>query len=453
MNETRRYGPKATYTRGLVLLFSLALAVGCAGDDLEPGESNGNDSTNQESNNHQPNNDSPNTNNDSPNTNNDSPNTNNGSNNGDDCQEGQTDGELVCVNGTWVDQSGPCETVDCGPNGSCVEVGDAAECDCDDGFEEQNQTCISTSNDPCEGVDCGDGGSCVEASGMPQCECDEGYDAEGLECVELPSCQGVTGDCTAHILHAGDNSYEVVEYAETELAAELDGPIIAAFALEDTDRGYLMTESSYFQFNTEDFTVLDSGTHAEMHPDVASGAPITTAYTVPTNITDPDTPGDGNDSVTFVRNPDPTGHGEALILSYDFASATFEDVEDPDSQGWQPIDWGQDDLEEHIPSVDSEFVASWLDAENYRNFLQGSTADACDGIGPDDSEGVIYLAFLTTESIHFSAAAGCFPFLSSEDNDTAGLFNTFPHAPNHEDVGGGFWHQRALYLFTTGYFE
>lgn len=55
--------------------------------------------------------------------------------------------------------------------------------------------------DPCQGVDCGPHGWCVDTSGQPSCECENGYHAEGLTCVEdLPPdpCDGVTCGTNAH---------------------------------------------------------------------------------------------------------------------------------------------------------------------------------------------------------------------------------------------------------------
>ena len=364
----------------------------------------------------------------------------------DDCEDGEVDQDQICVDGSWQDQVSPCATMDCGPNGSCVEIGDQGECDCDEDFEAQDDYCVSTGDDPCEGVDCGEQGVCVEQDGAPSCDCDEGSQADGLNCVDRPPCQAGDG-CAVYRLPHGENAYEVTDFDESDLSEGLDGVVVAAFNLEETTRAYLLTESSYFRINTEDFSILDSGPHGDIHADLETNASLVGAFSIPERVGSSEM-GEGNDSVVFVRNPDDSNHGLSLALHYNFSERSFEEFDE--HQGWEPIDWSQDFEETKHPSVDDEYQAIWLDDENIRNFLQGDVAEVCGGSGPTDSEGLVYQAILTSTSVHIAAAAACFPFLSRLDNDTAPIFASFAHRPNPEEIGAAFWHDRSLYFFTTG---
>jgi len=62
----------------------------------------------------------------------------------------------------------PCDDVDCGPNGTCIE----GDCDCDPGYSGLN-----CETNVCDSVNCNNG-TCDPATG--DCMCDEGY--EGSAC-------------------------------------------------------------------------------------------------------------------------------------------------------------------------------------------------------------------------------------------------------------------------------
>ena len=81
------------------------------------------------------------------------------------CQSDQECEDQVCVEG---------ECVECGADSDCPGLGAC----------EQN-SCIS----PCESVDCGEGGACVEEEDGPRCECSEGF----------VLVDGVCSDCDCHI--------------------------------------------------------------------------------------------------------------------------------------------------------------------------------------------------------------------------------------------------------------
>jgi hypothetical protein len=110
---------------------------------------------------------------------------------------------------TDTDTEGPCDGVTCSGNGDCVEVGDEAECDCDDGYRPDGLDCIV---DPCYEIDCSDHGDCVDNAGTAEfdcsghgdcidlgstaeCDCDDGYKPDGLDCIVDP-CYQV--DCSGH---------------------------------------------------------------------------------------------------------------------------------------------------------------------------------------------------------------------------------------------------------------
>jgi len=83
---------------------------------------------------------------------------------------------------------GGCDTVTCGANSQCIEVGDEAQCQCVDGYEldgfvcVKEDTAIAKLTDVCEGEDCSGNGECVEKNGKATCDCDEGYVADELTC-------------------------------------------------------------------------------------------------------------------------------------------------------------------------------------------------------------------------------------------------------------------------------
>ena len=66
--------------------------------------------------------------------------------------------------------SEPCDDVDCGENGTCVE----GICNCDTGYSGAN-----CQVNVCDSVDCGENGTCDLSSGA--CLCDEGYEGERCE--------------------------------------------------------------------------------------------------------------------------------------------------------------------------------------------------------------------------------------------------------------------------------
>ncbi|MAJ97119.1 MAG: hypothetical protein CMI56_00705 [Parcubacteria group bacterium] len=104
-----------------------------------------------------------------------------------------------------------CSTVDCGPNGRCVEAtgeenGGEYTCECDKGFvgggkgkitksgSVQHQPCVDF--DECErGIDnCAVGSAnCINTPGNYECECKDHYTGDGRVCVAITDCAGI--DC------------------------------------------------------------------------------------------------------------------------------------------------------------------------------------------------------------------------------------------------------------------
>ena len=100
-----------------------------------------------------------------------------------DCQNG-----YICdVNHNCVNEENPCENVDCGGHGVCVENENIAFCDCEEGyFDDGSLNCI----DPCENVTCSNHGTCLATTILDiTCNCDENYFPDGLNCIS---------PCTGH---------------------------------------------------------------------------------------------------------------------------------------------------------------------------------------------------------------------------------------------------------------
>lgn len=324
------------------------------------------------------------------------------------CDDGDVDGDLVCDDGEWVEAAQSCDDVDCGP-----------------------------------------GGVCEDGDGEVQCQCDDGFEADGLECVSTTTCQG--DDCTAYVLANDSTAYERTDFLSTDLGDELTEPVIASFNLEDTHRAYLLTDSSFLRIDTEDFSVLATGSLSEIHPDIATGPSLQAAYALPERISDDVDVGQGNDVVTFLRNPDTGSRGQALLLAYDFDSASFD--EGDVYEGWVHFDWSQDnpDYEGNVPTVDVDYRAMWFDDENWRGPSDIDFQQACPNHDPPPAEAPIpYTGVLTTEPlVHYQATAACFPFTEPD----LAIFDDFDAAPDPDDVGAAFSHAGALYVFGSGFYQ
>ncbi len=358
-----------------------------------------------------------------------------------DCDTGYEPSGTSCV----AEPTDPCDGVNCSP-GTCEDVGGSAQCNCPAGYEPSGLICVAEP-DPCDGVNCSPG-TCEDVGGNAQCSCPSGYESSGLSCVAVAQCQGVNDTCTVHVLPQNQSTYEVTDYGDVDLGDELDGPIVAAFALEDTNRGYLLTASSYYRINTSNFSVIASGPHSDIHPELPAGSGLAAAYTVPERHPNNEA-SDGNDHITFIRKPNQTTF-QAFQLSYNFSAAAFE--EDDNYQGWWTINWEYGDSTT-IPSDDQEILAHWLDDKNERGFLQGDPSQYCDHPDtPEQGDGLPYIGVLTPQSLHYTAATHCHPFIDRQWNTSAEVFQ-FGNSPTTGDIGAAFWQNGNLTFFTTGYYD
>ena len=356
-----------------------------------------------------------------------------------DCLDGYVEENWVCV----PEEVDPCEDFNCGPNGQCVASGDSGSCDCDSGYTEESDYCVSEES-PCDDVDCSGNGTCDDSTGSARCNCHSGFEADGLQCVEEPpECTGA-GECAVYILDEGSDSYRVIDYEDTGLFEALDGPIVAAFDIEGTNRGYVFTESTFYRVNTANFALLTSGPVGELHPDLpAMSTDLQAAYSTPGNPT-------GNDDVTFGANPNHIVHSHVLVLKYNFSTSSFEEF-DP-HRGWFEHTWEQFDNHHLVPETSDNFVVNWLDMENSRGFAQGGAADSCQIGGESNAEDIPYFGIMTQNRIHYQLADACFPFTHLETFTQSPIFG-FANAPDPDDLGAAFWHNGALYLFTKGYYD
>ncbi len=355
----------------------------------------------------------------------------------------------------------PCDDVDCGPGGDCFDDDGSAACDCDADHEPDGLYCSPV--DICDDVDCGSHGHCFDDDGSPGCDCDDGYEADGLNCVPGPQCVGVNDSCTVHVLGPTGSSYQVTDYEQTDLFDALDGPIVAAFGLEETDRGYLLTQSSYYRIDTSNFSLLATGPVSDIDPRLAD-VTVVGALSIPERHPDGDS-GNGNDQMYFMAEFDENDfsseqlgdidpnevQGIVLVLDYNYSQGSFESVDG--AEDWIIVVWDQGPATA-IPDPGQDIIALWLDDENYRGFMTGSIADACDDSNaPANSVGIVYQAVLTAQTLHFAPSTHCFPFIERQWNSSAEVFNDFSDAPTPDDVGAAIWHNRTLYFFSRGYYE
>ncbi len=115
----------------------------------------------------------------------------------------------ICQEGECIDENTLCQNVNCG-NGNCVIENKVAKCNCNDGYIEENLSCIEDkcqnvecsiiemcNNDtgkcevvtnPCDGVNCGEHGECIyDKDGNASCECENGYIDKETQCIfEIP---------------------------------------------------------------------------------------------------------------------------------------------------------------------------------------------------------------------------------------------------------------------------
>jgi hypothetical protein len=362
-----------------------------------------------------------------------------------DCDDGYEPAGLVCAE--IETEPEPCDDIDCGPNGDCVESNGEGECACIAGYEAQNDYCFEIGEDLCDSVNCGPGGSCVEQGGNAQCSCSSGYEPSdnGLQCIEIPAaCANVSGDCGIYILYAGTSQYDVIDYRDTDLAAELDGPIVAAFDIEQMNRAYLLTETSYYRVTTSDFSVVESGALTGIHPELSSGSQVVGAYSIPAAHNGASV---GEDGATIIEQSSGTNtHGRALPLGYDPGSSSFESELDP---AWVEFTWTQDLQAQKVPSTSAGVRAMWLDHQNSRGFASGSVDDHCTIDAPDTMTGIPIQAVMTDTDIHYAAATHCFPFVQ-KDSYVDSWPMSRPQAPSAGDIGAAFWHGGSLYIFAGG---
>jgi hypothetical protein len=96
--------------------------------------------------------------------------------------------DMACVcndgyhfeNNECISESNNC-TEPCGDNEHCED----GACVCDDGYHRDGDNCVLDNTNPCANVDCGEQGSCVNIEGAAACECDYGYVSSDQFCIHL----------------------------------------------------------------------------------------------------------------------------------------------------------------------------------------------------------------------------------------------------------------------------
>ena len=142
------------------------------------------------------------------------------------CENGDTNGCLLCVNGEWVPrecEEGVCDPddgdcVDCLKSGDCTGVNECCvdkDCVCCPGYVRNPVTgecepkgpcekdsdcpeCEICTDEGCQPVVCPEGFICVDGDCVPECDCSEGGCPDGSACVPHPTQVGkcYCKDCT-----------------------------------------------------------------------------------------------------------------------------------------------------------------------------------------------------------------------------------------------------------------
>ncbi|RMD60380.1 MAG: hypothetical protein D6828_00040, partial [Nitrospirae bacterium] len=119
-------------------------------------------------------------------------------------------------------------------------------CEC---TESSGQETCSTPLNPCDGIDCGAHGSCMVTDGEPSCNCDEGYHEENLTCVKNGGGNNGTNQ-PPQILSLQANSTTISDFDTLTITAVVndpDGPgdILGGILTED----YQNTTYNYGAFS------------------------------------------------------------------------------------------------------------------------------------------------------------------------------------------------------------
>ncbi len=367
-----------------------------------------------------------------------------------DCDAGYEPSGTTCV----AEPTDPCDGVNCSP-GTCEDVGGSAQCNCPAGYQPTTSgDGCELEPDPCDGVNCGPNGSCVDQGGSAVCDCDSGYEADGQDCVRI--CHGA-GNCAVHVLDGpSETAYEVTDYDDTELADQIDAPIVASFALEGTDRGYLLTESSYYQIDTTDFSVTGFGSLGSLHSEFDTEAHLAGAYAV----------GEGSgshDLILIARDGSGDDHFRAIVVQYDYPSGAVSDHDETAAE-WSGGSWGLETSDENAiqsdtanrPEAGGEILAIWWDPDNEGGFADGDVSEYCEG-GTENygDNGELVTGLLSADALHYKVfdTGVCSLVLDRQVGTSIEVLHDFADAPQHDDVGGALWHNGSLYFFSSGYYD
>ena len=96
-----------------------------------------------------------------------------------DCLDGKS-----CSSSTHVcyNPANPCENIDCGENGACINDNSSPKCSCSTGYNDNNTNLTCTES--CIASDCIPNGNCDDSKEEKLCICDTGYHTDGMTCVK-----------------------------------------------------------------------------------------------------------------------------------------------------------------------------------------------------------------------------------------------------------------------------
>ena len=327
-----------------------------------------------------------------------------------------------------IEPEDPCINVDCGLNGRCESQQMAVECVCDNHYEAVGLSCVAEDLDQ-------DGSDFLS-------DCDDDNREVYPNALEL--CDQIDQDCDIRVDEGACSIWVLSPRSDQWSAYPLDvsgsvntplGTIKAAWDIEDSDIGFVLTQNGYHELRLSALTWSPARPLSDLLLSV--DAPLEHAAfadSIPASHTN------SNFETITINLVDAGGTKRIWMLKYLLNSRRFE-RRLPDRFIGEAHIWREEHSDEYSPNP--AFVrAAWTDLENDRYLLDVNPQEYC-GSGPVTSN--LYTALMTTDSIHLLEVGHCFDFTPSVP--LAGSPLDLPNAPNFDDVGAAFWHQGSLYLF------
>jgi cysteine-rich repeat protein len=387
------------------------------------------------------------------------------------CDDGNSSNNDACMNNcqqarcgdgyVWTGQE-DCDDGNSANNDACLTDCTAASCgdgyvwagqeDCDDGNSSNNDACLMDCTEASCGdgyvwagqEDCDDGNSldtdgCLAGCTLARCgdgvvwagqeDCDDGNTVAGDGC--SPSCAAEA----LPVLHWATGQPAVWDEQTLYYAGEPHAPttaVVAAANVDQRDRAYLFTATTYHVLSLPGHQWLDSGPLQGRFPNVP-GADVLTAFGVSWST-------ETESTVSFITSPAGVG---PRSWSYTIDNATGAITADPDNPN--TMDWSS---HTDPPSV-NDARATYIDLANANGWVSGDPSALCGATAT--SVGPNLGAFTVTGDIYLYEAGSCFEFYDHMPVAQFGPFDQ-PAAPAATSIVAAFFsteHGDRLYVVSV----